>query len=236
MSKLIDKVNEYRDNLEKASKWHNSQKSIDPVELKDQNKGDKNESSYVYEFYCYISIVYDLMTNYDLTFVLGEGKYEYKFPQAAAPKKGKPRFDAYNKRTKKKELQICAGTLIIGKYGSEKNHPDISLQLGDASDEPTSADVIIMLDAKYQDKFDSKLNKTQVESFAYKVNNHFNMPRPPIQRIEFDNLRDFFGNCLITNVSPHNDDDEMLKGEGIREVTNFFLNVSPKGYEVSGAD
>jgi hypothetical protein len=232
-SELIKNINIYRKALAKAGTWHASKKAIAHVETKDLQKGDNTENSYVYEFYCYISVVFDLIKHYDLKFVQGAGKYKNKFHQAASKKAGKPRFEAYDKNGNK-VLQICAGTEVDGKYNSETENPDISIQISTASDEPTKNDLIIILDAKYQDDFDSRLNKTQVQAFSTKVNDHFELNNRARPEILFDKLKALDANCLITNVRPHNDNDDMLKDKGIREITKFYLNDPIDSFDVLG--
>lgn len=232
-SELIKNINIYRKALAKAGTWHASKKAIAYVETKDLSNGKNKESSYVYEFYCYISVVYDLIKHYNLVFVRGEGKYKYKFPQAASNKAGKPRFEAYDK-SGNKVLQICAGTKVDGKYNSETENPDISIQIGTASDEPTKDDLIIILDAKYQDDFNSRLNKIQVQAFSTKVNDHFELNNRPRPQILFDKLTALDANCLITNAKPHNDNNDLLIDKGIREITKFYLNDPIDNFDVLG--
>lgn len=227
-SKILSSVNNYRDKLKKASTWHNSEDSIAYVSITDSKKGKKKEHFNVYEFYCYIAIVHDLLANYQLLFIkgAGKGKEAYKFPQAAANKKGSPRFDAYKSGVR--IFQICAGTLVDGLNESENEHPDISFQVDSAGDAPQKEDLIIILDAKYQDDFDSRLSKLQVQGFAFKVNSHFCLPSPPQSHINFDKLPYFFGNCLITNAQSHSDKGDMLARQSIKEVTNFYPDTAVK--------
>lgn len=223
-SEILSSVNNYRDNLRKASKWHKSEESIAYVVTADRKKGKRKEHFSVYEFFCYIAIVHDLLTNYELKFIKGDGRGDeaYKFPQAAANKKGAPRFDAFYNGTR--VFQICAGTLVNGIYKSENEHPDISFQIDAANDDPQKEDLIIILDAKYQDNFESRLSKTQAQGFAFKVNRQFQLSSPPQMIINFDRLKDLFANCLVTNAQAHSSVDDMLIGEKIREVTNFYPN------------
>ena len=193
MNELIEYINQYATLLKEGSVWHNSKELLAPVVI------DSNQiamDSYIYEFYCYISIIVDLMPNYEIIFHEGTGKNKYKFPQAAADKKGKPRFHAL--KNDEIQFQICAGTKIKCRFKSEENHPDISFQIATASDDPKEGDLILIMDAKYKENIDSSLPKEEIYKFA-EIVRLFGLCKRPIKEIEFDIYKNFFGNCLITN-------------------------------------
>jgi len=47
-------------------------------------------------------------------------------------------------------------------------------------------------------------------------------------QIDFDKLTDLFGNCLITNAQTHSDNGDMLIGENIKEISNFYPDKTIK--------
>jgi hypothetical protein len=226
---LIGQINDYKKKLELASKWHNSKESIAPIIEKDSNKDKNKEDSYVYEFFCYLSLINDLMSNYEIIFVKGIGLYEYKFPQAASIKSGKPRFEALENG--EVVFQICAGTRVIGVTEAEDINPDISFQHPNATDNPTAKDLIIILDAKYQDNFKSRLKGKEFHAFSFFVNQYYKLPNIPSITIKFKELGNFYGNCLITNVRSHNKNDTMMKLANVREIVKFYPGLN---YEVFG--
>ena len=145
---LLNEINQVAIALEDASVWCNSEKPVAHV----KSREDERAKSYIYEFYCYMRIVADLMENYVLEYIPGEGKFLHKFPQAPANKKGKPRFHVYEKKKSNEKgslkFQLCAGTKIEGKFESENNHPDISFQKPKASEDPKFSDLIMIYDAR----------------------------------------------------------------------------------------
>lgn len=217
MSDFISYIKEYADLLSKCSVWHNTKEILAPVVGID----DKASDNYIYEFYCYIRIVEDLRINYRIEFVPGEGKFEYKFPQAAAVKKGKPRFHAF--KNGNLQFQICAGTKISCEIDSEENHPDISFQIATASEEPTQEDLILIMDAKYKEDNNSRLPKDEVYKFGQIVD-LFDLRKVSSMIIEFSMYKEFNKNCLITNGKSYSNasDSRLLSRLHIKEIERFF--------------
>lgn len=217
---FIQSIKEYSALLGECSVWHNSREILAPV-ITDDNK-ELAADSYIYEFYCYISIVVDLKDNYEIRFVEGQGDYKYKFPQAAANKSGKPLFCAYQNETKK--FQICAGTKIRGLVDSEENHPDISFQLPDASGDPTHEDLIIIMDAKFKENGDP-LPKAEVYKFGIIVD-LFDLKGSPKSEVLFSKYKGFESNCLLTNGEAYSDTSnvQLLNRYFIKEIEKFYPN------------
>lgn len=217
MKELIEHVREYSKLLRESSRWHNSKEILAPI-----LKGDSAVSTenYLYEFYCYIRIIADLRKNYKIQFVPGLGAFKFKFPQAASLKKGKPRFHAFENG--QIQFQICAGTKIDCIIDSEDNHPDISFQIGSASEEPTEKDLICIMDAKYIESANSSLPKEQVYKFGIIID-LFELKKQTDKSIKFSTLVDLQGNCLLTNSLGYsnNQDTRFLKRYMIKEVENF---------------
>ncbi|NVM66881.1 hypothetical protein FHW88_005199 [Mucilaginibacter sp. SG538B] len=218
MIDFIDHITNYASLLKSGSVWHDSTEVLAPVLGDDDNDPAMND--YIYEFYCYLSVIVDLKTNYELKFVEGDGEYKFNFPRKAAPKKGKPLFHAFE--SGKLAFQICAGTMINCDYQREKNHPDISFQLADASDDPTEEDLIIIMDAKFTENHKSRLSKTEFYKFGG-ITDVFDLRGKPKTIIKFNKLADMFGNCLITNGRAYADptDLKLSKRWAIKEVEHF---------------
>jgi len=219
MNDFIKYIRDYSTLLHKGASWHNSKEAIAHV-ISDVDKANATDN-YIYEFYCYICIIVDLLSNYEIEFIKGDGDYAFKFPQAAAEKKGKPRFHAL--KDGKVQFQICAGTKISGSFDSEQNHPDISFQLADSSDQPVRSDLIIILDAKFRENPNSKLSKGEVYTFIVNVS-LFKLNTIPNFQINLNRLKDFYGNCLITNGYSYSNKQnvEFIIDSNIKEIENFY--------------
>lgn len=219
MKEFISYLSKYTSLLKEGAVWRNSNEILAPV-INDKDEGVASDN-YIYEFYCYISIIVDLMSKYDIEFVEGTGKFKYKFPQAATEKKGKPRFNAL--KNGKLEFQICAGTKVSCEFGSEENHPDISFQLPGSSDNPTQDDLIFIMDAKYKEGPKSVLPKSEVYKFGMIVI-LFNLRTSPAIEVKFTKYNELKGNCLLTNGQSYSNsrDISYLKKFSIKEVESFF--------------
>lgn len=218
MNEFIETIKEYSLLLSECSVWNNSKDILAPIFT--NSNTESATDCYIYEFYCYISIIVDLKNNYEITFKEGIGANKYKFPQAAANKSGKPLF--YASKDGKIEFQICAGTKIDSVINSEENHPDISFQLPNATDNPTHDDLIIIMDAKFKENGDS-LPKTEIYKFGMIID-LFELKGQPKKDIHFYNYKGFESNCLITNGKAYSDPSNTLFLEkySIKEIECFF--------------
>ncbi|RPD40524.1 hypothetical protein [Chitinophaga barathri] len=218
MKDFVDHIQQYASLLKKCSIWENSTEILAPV-VGSQSSNVAND--YIYEFYCYICIIIDLSANYDISFIEGNGSFKFAFPKKAAIKSGKPRFHA--SVDGKLCFQICAGTLIRSPYPIEKNHPDISFQTANASEDPDQNDLIMIMDAKFSEHPTSKLPKDEVYTFQSMVE-LFELRGQRKHHVEFDKLKDLEGNCLLTNARAHSDTTNiaLLRKWSIKEVENFY--------------
>lgn len=218
MIDFINHINAYASFLEEGCVWNNSNEILAPVIGSDENAQAAND--YIYEFYCYICIIVDLRANYTLEFIEGHDQFKFNFPRKAAPKKGKPRFHAWN--GKDLAFQVCAGTMIKCEYDREKNHPDISFQFPNATEDPTEKDLIIIMDAKFIEDSKSRLSKTEFYKFGGIID-VFDLRGDPKARINFNKLKDMFGNCLITNGQAYANplDLKLSQKWAIKEVEHF---------------
>lgn len=219
MNEFLNYINDFSSLLKIGAVWEGTDEPIAPV-LADP---DAIADDYIYEFYCYICIVIDLMKNYDISFIKGIGKFEYKFPQKAANKKGKPRFHAAENGVLM--FQICAGTKInCTRAIDEDNNPDISFQLANSSDNPSEADIIIIMDAKFKENPEHVLPKAEIYKFITISYSLFQLTAAPTQKIKFNRFIDMGSNCLITNGKAHTGkkkDLSILTLHNIKEVENF---------------
>lgn len=218
MKEFIKNIKDYASILCECSIWHNSKDIIAPIVT--ESNLELATDCYIYEFYCYISIIVDLKNNYEIRFKAGSGPNKYKFPQAAANKVGKPMFLAC--KNNKIEFQICAGTKIDGIIDSEANHPDISFQLPTASDKPTQKDLIIIMDAKFKEQGGS-LPKTEVYKFGM-ILDLFELRNEPKVQILFRNHTSFSANCLITNGKAYSNSSnvQLLQKYNMKEIENYY--------------
>lgn len=214
LQELLETINKYAEELAKAGVWLGSKESIPFLSY---IKGEKR-AFYLYEFCCYLRIVVDLKENYRLKYIKGKGKFLDKFPKAPANKKGKPRVHAFE--NEKLVLQVCGGTKVKGRFASENCHPDISFQKGEASEDPSYKDLIMIHDAKFQEKPGSTLRKEEVYKFATIVS-IYDLTKKGLTNVKFDRLKGLEGNCLLTNVKGHPQSAAFLKSEGIKEVVEF---------------
>lgn len=221
MNNFISTLKEYSSLLELCSVWQDSKDILAPVFT---DAGDPlTADCYIYEFYCYISIIVDLKNNYEIKFMEGKGKTKHKFPQAAANKKDKPKFLAYKNEVL--EFQICAGTKIDGMLESEENHPDISFQMPNSSDHPTHEDLIMIMDAKFKENIEESLPKAEVYKFGVIVD-LFELRGSLKKSILFSKLKELEANCLITNGKSYSNhsDVKLLKKYSIKEVEKYYPN------------
>jgi len=218
MKEFIKTIKDYAVLLNKCSTWHNSKDILAPI-ITEANT-ELAADCYIYEFYCYISIIVDLMNKYEIRFKEGKGAFKYKFPQAAANKAGKPMFLA--QKNGQTQFQICAGTKINGLIDSEENHPDISFQLPSASDNPTHNDLIIIIDAKFSEQ-EGSLPKTEVYKFGMIID-LFELRGLPKDKIKFHKYEGFSANCLITNGKAYSDPSniQLLQKYAMKEIEKFY--------------
>jgi hypothetical protein len=219
MKDFVDHISKYATLLQKGAVWENTDEILAPVLSEEEKLQATND--YIYEFYCYLCVILDLSSNYKLEFVEGEKEFQYNFPRKAALKKGKPRFHA--KEDDQLAFQICAGTRVRCDFDRENNHPDISFQLADATDDPTEQDLIIIMDAKFTEDLSSRLSRTEFYKFG-SITDLFNLRGVPKVAIKLKKLKKMFGNCLITNAKAYSDaaDIRLLNKWNIKEVENFM--------------
>ena len=233
MKELLKEIKQYAKTLSTASKWNGTKESIAAIEAQ---KNKKNGTDYIYEFFCYLTVLSDLKNNYELQFEKGSGRFRYAFPKAPALKKGKPYFKALNIKTSTEEFQICAGTKIATGFVKPKHRaPDISFQKPNTKDDPTSSDVYMIFDAKFNRPNSLKEATGQAEfSYVSQMIRDLKLEQAPLSPIIFDKLKDLLGNCIITNGRSSDSDIIRNKTNYLKEVENFTVPFNPKKIKVTG--
>jgi hypothetical protein len=217
MKEYLKKINTIGKHLKSCSSWRNSKKSISY--LKDITEKDKD---YVYEFYCYLSILKDLSNNYGIVYVSGKGADKHAFPRNPANKEGIPFFYITNKSDPKERYQVCAGTYIQSKIKTF-NAPDISFQAGSASlIDPIYKDLNMIFDSKRKraGSKNPKISKGQYAYFAHMIK-EFGLAKDPKFSMQFSDLKEFNGNCLITNSRAYSGEINANEFHNLKEVEYF---------------
>lgn len=218
--KYIDEIKRFSEKLELAATWNGSNKTVGYIER-------ANKNNYVYEFYCYIRIIADLLREYKVVYQPGKGMNPHKFPQAAAEKFNVPKFELLDRKTGETMYQVCTGTRIATKYPGQNIHPDISFQAGTASDEPTWKDLLMIMDAKFKMNPNDRLPMDEVTSFCELIN-IFELNKALLPEIKFNELKDIVGHALLTNGLAHNVDSKYVKSRKIKEVEFFDVGKEHK--------
>lgn len=207
---FLNEIKQYAQRLEKAATWHDSKRSVGFVER-------SNEKDYVYEFYCYLRILVDLMNNYQVEFIKGS-KHEFNFPQKPGLKENFPRFHLL--RNGEVKFHYCAGTRIEGKSPQQNQHPDVSIQVPEGKNYPKGEHVVIIMDAKFSENENKRLGRGEVYKF-FAILDQLNLPRKPRMPIEFDQLKLLEADCLLTNCLPYEDEGHYSIDKGFKEIYYF---------------
>ena len=205
-SKLIKEINLLGKIVKRKSEWKSSKRPFGYFENKD-------EDNYIYEFFCYVSILKDLKTNYTIKYIPGNNK----FPRNPAYKKNIPYFEITCKSSNTK-YQVCAGTKIKIKSG-DTIAPDISFQMGNSPIVPESKHIILIMDAKYTIKPESRLKFDIIKTFAM---NAIDLKALLASRsnINFNKFLAFKSNCLLTNGLA-SDKPAYCKLKKIKQIEKF---------------
>lgn len=221
--KFLKDIKEYSKRLKRASRWHNSGRSIGFIK-------DYQSDCYAYEFYCYVRVLCGLKEQYKLQYVPGKGNDPDKFPRRYMAKKNAPRFDAYCKE-KKFNFQVCVGTGVPLLTDGRMIYPDISFQSIDAPAEPHAEDVLMIMDAKFKKNENHKLPNDEVAVFENHVR-RLGLQGKTLPPIEFSGeLEPLKGNSLLTNARASTEKDVYLRTACIKEVERFDVG---KAYKVKG--
>ncbi|MFT4779075.1 MAG: hypothetical protein ACI923_001610 [Flavobacteriales bacterium] len=215
---FLDEINDFSEKLGILSKWKTSGDAFGHLTQSIKGKSvvaNIAKPDYFYEFYCYIKILEDLQQEYKVEFEEGDKM----FPRKPANKKGKPFFKLL--KDGKEVFHVCAGTKILSIAGHQQEAPDISFQKPNAHPEnPTYADVDIIMDPKYSESGEISAPKGAFNNFAMMVK-HLQTENADNVKIDFTNFHEFKGNLLITNRECYTQDLAVLKINSVNVVKNF---------------
>lgn len=209
---LATSIKNYAIRLNSAAKWHASHLAINHVLSSDE------EGDYVYEFFVLMSILDNLTKTYQIKYK-ADPENRHHFPKKAASKENFPYFIAHAEDGEE-IFQICPGTSVRNKFDHSVN-ADISFQKAKTGINPTSNDLLLIIDAKHKVDDSKRITADDVKVFAIDVKN-FEIP-DDVYKIEFEAPLDCIDKCaIITNAKPHLDSDSMLAAYGCIIVYDFF--------------
>ena len=208
--KLRRRVSNSAKALRISAKWESSRKSINVAD------------DFIYELFTLFCLVIDLKSNYVVRYDPGVGNKQNCFPRKPANKKDRPRFLVYNHNSKNALWQVCSGTKIKDIHGKSRA-PDVSLQVGDSSDEPNYHDVLLIWDAKYKHNNEtiSRISSGEFSVFGRWIE-LFRLKNGTKPNIKLKTSEEMIANCLITNGRESTEPDDECLRKGLKEVFNYY--------------
>lgn len=167
---------------------------------------------YVYEFYVLMEFLSECEQAGPVKYVPGFGPNGDSFPRKPAAKAGRPKFLLHTNGVV--VAQVCVGTQIADQHGMARA-PDISVQIGAATDNPSMSDTIAILDAKFS-RDDGRIDHPDFSQFARLV--ELLIPLSPVGQTPLAATNTFHGNCLVTNGQFSTEPDGELRRKNVREV------------------
>lgn len=180
----------------------------------------KVANDFLYEMYLLFKAVEALMANYDVKYIPGVGKKIHAFPRNPAPKAGWPKFHVMEAATNTLIVQICAGTKARDINGHERGI-DLSIQKGNASDDPNAADVLQIFDAKYRSKHAGRITHHEFSEFTRWIE-LFMLRGAATPGLNWGLLAELDGNCLITNGQFSTELSTECTRVTLREIERFY--------------
>jgi hypothetical protein len=181
-------------------------------------------SDFLYEMYVLFRLVEALQTvGYTVRYVTGTPPTEHEFPKGPAKKAGRPRFEIADDSGDVR-WQLCAGTKAQDLVGKRRGL-DISLQVADASDDPTAVDVEMIWDAKFRTNPVDRITSHEFAELARWVE-LFGLRGVQPPAVDLGTLEEMLGNCLVTNGRFSTEPIAELNRVSLREVESF-APVSP---------
>ena len=212
----------------KLTKWDSSGKAFGHFKVIEANATNlqlinKKGADKIYEFYCLMLLLENLLTNYKITLKPGTiiGKI---FPENPAPKKGWPYFEIAQKNGVPNKFQICYGTKIkLTQALKTTIAPDISIQKYTATDDPDETMVELIMDAKFKYTDTNALPIDQIHAFIQRVNALQVQNASAINLLLTAPLINIKGNCLLTNGKALQDQKDYCKLNNILQVEQFDI-------------
>jgi hypothetical protein len=184
---LISAIDGVASYLNQISHWYNS--PAEPF----GHYNEKSESSYIYEFYCYVKFVSELSKAGNRIQFNNFGRKGPSFPKSPANKdSGWAKFEII---TGDQIFDICAGVKIKTKIKKYSHAADISIQSN--TEIPYPKDVFLIIDVKYKSNSKERLPLTQLQAFrAILKDLKFPKKIPPAIKM---NGATFYIPTLVTN-------------------------------------
>jgi len=208
-----------RDATEKLSKWSRNGKVFGYFGELDALKG-KNQGDRIYEFFCFLRVAKDLKQNYHLR-LSNTVNAKKVFPMSPAYKPDYCYYSVIDKASQNEVYQLCYGTKVALTYAPKTTHAlDISIQKANASLTPNECDVVMIMDAKFSAKPNSKISKQNISYFGQWVND-LGVQSAATSRVRFTDLASMKGNCLISNALVQDDHDDYCRHLCVKQVGEF---------------
>lgn len=207
----------------KLTKWDSSEKSFGHFKVIEAKATNIKGADRIYEFYCLMKILEDLMANYKITLHPGT-KTGKIFPEAPSPKKGWPYFIIEQKEGGDNKFQVCYGTKIKLSLAPKTTiAPDISIQKYNSTDDPNESMVELIMDAKFKYSNESALPIDQIHAFIQKVNALQTQAAASISLIFTTPMLNIKGNCLLTNGKALQNQNDYCRLNKIIQVEGFDI-------------
>lgn len=206
-------IRQLKEATEKLSKWESSGKIFGHIEKLSKKKTDR-----LYEFFCYIKVVYDLRKNYQIVFE--PGTKAGLFPLNPGGDNEWAKFLLIERNRKIPKFKICLGTeIVISSAPDTTVAPDISIQKAKTPSTPTEKDILMIFDAKYKYSASKTLDIGILREFAKCVDD-LEVKDAASYRITFSDNR-LKGNCLLTNGSGIDKHRQYCINNKIKQVHGF---------------
>lgn len=217
-------INKLKEATRTMTRWDSTGQAFGHI----KNIKGKFKPYSMYEFFCLMKILEDLRTNYNIQLIKG-WKDKKIFPQSPAPKEGWSYFIIQNKNDSTNCFQICYGTKIrLSSAPQTLISPDISIQDVNSTPDPDDSMVLLIMDAKCKEDFESSLSVELLHEFIQKVN-ALNTLGASFIDLFFNRLDHLKSNCLLTNGEVISKHDQYCKNNNVRMVGKFdWMDNTPK--------
>jgi len=219
----LEKIKKYAESLAQASQWKYSKEAIANINT---IKKDERKKEYIYEFYCVMRIIDDLLIDYKIE-VVNPNKIVV-FPKAPSLKKNYPYFLVKNLKGEVL-FQLCIGVKIMG-HIDETNAPDISFQKKNSSVNPNYKDVFMIFDAKFKHRLNARVSDGEFSKICMMIDNLKckNAEANSSKIFKFKKLIEFHGNCLISNGNAYKENSKLHSHHCIKEIEKFDEDLNYK--------
>ena len=205
---LLANIDDHCQDLTNSAVWQSSKEVFGKIK--------KGDIDYIYEFYCYMSIINDLVHNYSLIYNPGSAPNKNSFPAGrAANSKSRPKFIFSINGV---EYQICNGTKIKARF-EQIIAPDISFQIKNEFEIPSYKKINLIFDAKLKRGKIKKIRREIIYDFAEKIN-LIHLQQSKVN-ISFNLFKALSKNCIITNGACVKINPDYLLKKNIQIIIEF---------------